>query len=73
MNPELVITYDQHEQFLRRVFLQTRAELDGFLQAKSFESPLTCYSDNKKLQEVYEQGFAEGQAKLRQQVREAQP
>lgn len=78
MSPDAHITYDEHEQFLRREFIRTRAQLDGFIQAKSFESPLTCYSDSLTTQRIYEQSFSDGLVKLSmdrmyQEERETQP
>jgi len=64
MNPHLDVTYEQHRAFLERVYRTSMAELDGFLAAKSFECPLKDYSENPRLQDVYEHGFLDGKAKL---------
>lgn len=64
MNPLLDVTYAQHLDFLERVYRTGMAELDGFIAAQSFEAPLRDYSENPRLQDVYEQGFRDGKAKL---------
>jgi hypothetical protein len=66
MNPDLDITYEQHFQFLDRVRRTAQAEFDGFTQASYAVYPTSNYSDNPRIQAVYEQGFRDGLAKLAQ-------
>ena len=69
MNPNLDITYQQHLDFLRRVYLTAQAELDGFVHAHTFDFPMKTYSNHDRMQATYEQGFRDGKAKLLQAER----
>jgi hypothetical protein len=64
MNPDLDITYEQHFEFLNRVRRTAQAEFDGFALAKYALAPTPYYSDNPRLQAIYEQGYREGKTKL---------
>lgn len=61
---DMMVTYEQHLEFLIRNVEGSRAELQGFRDAKSFDK-LMVWSQDKYLQNRYADGYQTGKEKLK--------